>query len=314
MNGHFEAITSRVDPDGIIRGVSVATIGEARGHNIWIDDKTLALFQALSTKHPNGVKSKSKHGTNFDAIVGALKDFRIDGTKLIADLHLLKEHPQYSHIVELAEKLPGEFGLSASCDYHKESIGGKDYARPVALNSVDIVDQPAANPSGLFSAQVDTPQSTRTQTIMEDKDKTLLDQIRGMFSKSDQLSAALTEAQTAKAQLEAKSGEFSALRGELEAKTKELSDLKETHKAELEAKEADVEKRAAAKASQIAASQGIPALKGDMNDTSGGAKDFSGFVADYVKGGKSKSEAVQLAIKNHPKEYLEAREKGPITL
>jgi hypothetical protein len=39
-------------------------------------------------------------------------------------------------------------------------------------------------------------------------------------------------------------------------------------------------------------------------------KTFNELVAGYVAQGKSKGEAVQLAVRNHPKEYTEAREKG----
>jgi len=266
----FQAITQKADA-GVIRGVSVVTMGEAKGHNLWIDSETLAQFQKLSTGFPNGVKVKSKHGTNFDAIVGALKDFRIDGEKLLADLHLIQSHPQFSHIVELAERLPGEFGLSASFEYTKEAKDGKTFARPIWIDSVDMVDEPAANPSGLFSAKVDTSPEVMNQP----DDKTILDTIKGLFCKSEakpdvtqlsvQLSAVQTEVTTLKAQLEAKGGELSKAQTRVAELEASAAKSEAEHKAALEAKEKEVETRAAAKSLEIIAKQGVQlgAVKSD---------------------------------------------------
>jgi hypothetical protein len=274
MTAHFEAITAQANSDGVIKNVSVVTMGEAQGHSIWVDAEALAMFQKLGSEFPNGVKVKSKHKTSFDAIVGSLKNFHIEGEKLLADLHLIKSHAQFQHILELSEKLPGEFGLSAAFEYKKVKVDDKDFVRPVKITSVDLVDEPAANPEGLFSKQVD---SNPINNIMTDTDKSLLESVKGWFSKAEKgfvpvetLSAAQTEVTTLKAELEAKGGELSILNIELAKAQGEVAKLNleyaksvSEHAVALEAKEADVEKRADAKAIEFSAAQGIKPLKAD---------------------------------------------------
>ena len=145
--------------NGIIKGVSVITEGQAKGHGVLIDHKTLESIIEVASEFSSGVKVKSKHkdSTTHQNIItdtfGVLKDFRIDGKQVKADLHLLKSLPsdQKEKLFEMAEVMPGEFGLSIDFSGVGEEIGGQKYARCQELNSVDLCDSPAANPSGLFS-------------------------------------------------------------------------------------------------------------------------------------------------------------------
>jgi predicted RNase H-like nuclease (RuvC/YqgF family) len=59
--------------------------------------------------------------------------------------------------------------------------------------------------------------------------------------------------------LSAKDAEILDLKGKLEAKDKEISKLNADHKTAIDAKEADVEKRAGLKAAEIAAGKGLGA-------------------------------------------------------
>jgi hypothetical protein len=142
-----------VDADaGIVRSVSVLTEGPAKGHGIEIDATTLLQVKKHAEAFPNGVRVKMNHGSGVEAIAGVLKNFCIKGRKLFADLHLLKTGGLYSKLIEMAQTIPGAFGLSISFSNTPETVGGKLCARCMELFSADLVDQPAANPSGLFTA------------------------------------------------------------------------------------------------------------------------------------------------------------------
>lgn len=145
------------EANAIIAGVSVITIGEAKGHDLMIDDQTLREVQAAAETYSGGLKVKTDHYTGFDNIVGTLKNFIIDGDQLRADLHLLKNHDATPRILEMAELMPDTFGLSISFSgEHLEKARGSVFARCSEIYSADLVDAPAANPSGLFSAMVDS--------------------------------------------------------------------------------------------------------------------------------------------------------------
>jgi hypothetical protein len=151
----FAAATgSRVDREsGILRGVSVITAGvEAKGHGIWIDQTSLEMVKASAEAYIDGLQVKSDHGSGFGEIEGVLRDFVIDGNQLRADFHLIKSGEEYERIMEMAEMMPSSFGLSIEFSGISEKIDEYRYARPVEIYAVALVDQPAANPSGLFQA------------------------------------------------------------------------------------------------------------------------------------------------------------------
>jgi len=175
----FAAATgSRVDREaGVLRGVSVITEGEAKGHGMIVDGKTLEQVKACAETYVDGLRVKMDHYTGIDAMVGVLRGFEIDGPQLRADLHLIKSHEDFEKILEMAETMPGSFGLSISFSGESEDVevpsddseevepnsgelppsveGGVEIvraARCMEIYSADIVDQPAANPSGLFQA------------------------------------------------------------------------------------------------------------------------------------------------------------------
>ena len=152
---------------GIIRGCAVATIGEARGHNLWLDKKTLAQLQAAGTRYKNGVKVKVDHGSGMMATIGHLKSFRIDGEVLRGDLHVLQTAKDRDKLFEMAEKIPDTFGLSVSFSGEDEITEGRKFARcdEKGFYSVDLVTEAAANPQGLFSAKDDPGAVEMAQAI-----------------------------------------------------------------------------------------------------------------------------------------------------
>jgi hypothetical protein len=176
--------------NGIIHGVSLITAGiEARGHDLHTDDKTLEQICSLANEMGQ-VPVKWNHKTGADAINGYLCNFFVTGNKVKSDWHLLTTHPQFLHALELAERMPGNFGLStAFLPADPEARDGKKFARCEELISVDLVAQPAANPGGLFEA-VDIP-AGRKPILMdkpnaaENQDVTLADVLEAIKGQNE---------------------------------------------------------------------------------------------------------------------------------
>jgi hypothetical protein len=162
---YFSAIKSqeKIDADkGIIFGVSVITVGEAAGCNsgTWIDKTTLSQINEVAKTYPDGIKVKlsqsKEHDGSAGQIVGVLKNFRVDGDQTRADLHLLQASEKRAFVLEMAATMPSEFGLSVVIPKEFEKVGGKECLRCSEIYSVDLVEAPAANPTGLFSSKTPT--------------------------------------------------------------------------------------------------------------------------------------------------------------
>lgn len=154
----FEAIDGRIDEEsGVIRGVSLITMGDARGHGLIVDQKTLdQLKKSLDGTPDPGIKAKLNHRSGVEAVFGYINNFSIQGNKLKGDLNLLKHHRDYNQTMEQISTMPGQIGLSVAFQGDKEAgEGGKIYARCKRIISVDLVADPAANPDGMFETKVD---------------------------------------------------------------------------------------------------------------------------------------------------------------
>jgi hypothetical protein len=142
--------------DGVISGVCVMKVGEAKGHGVKLDKKTLETFLELTTSRPDGIGLRfgADHEAGAQDFAGTLRNFRIVNDALRADLHLLKSDGNFSKIIEMSQKMPNEFGLSVVADAEKDEKGDKfkDPLRFVEINCVDIVTNPAAT-NGLFFDQ-----------------------------------------------------------------------------------------------------------------------------------------------------------------
>jgi hypothetical protein len=137
----------------IIEGVSVISVGEAKGHGLFVDAQTLREVKACAESYAGGVKVNLDHGAGIKDIVGFCDNFRIIGDKLVADLNLLQNAERRDYVLEIAEKLPDTFGISIAFSGPVREIDGKRFASCAELYSADLVQTPAANPTGLFSFQ-----------------------------------------------------------------------------------------------------------------------------------------------------------------
>jgi len=134
-------------------GVSILEVGEAKGHDLFVDKTSLETALKLMGNAKNGVKVKMNHGSGLEAVVGFARNPRIEGDKLVADLRLLRNSPHYGLIKEMASEAPDQFGVSLAFVNESETINGKDYIRPQSIASADLVSSPAAT-NGLFEEMV----------------------------------------------------------------------------------------------------------------------------------------------------------------
>ena len=180
INPDFKQTTiKRVDRDNrIIYGVAVVTEGDAKGHGVQLDKEFLEKVSYSGNKDwKTGVKSRFGHPSissdGFGTALGRFKDFRVENNKAIADIHFYKNvkgaEPNIEYIMDLAEEDNKAFATSIvfkpGKEYKKDSKGNKIYEdesgfdkikdKPFAtlekLIAVDFVDEPAANPDGLYS-------------------------------------------------------------------------------------------------------------------------------------------------------------------
>jgi hypothetical protein len=115
--------------EGIIFGCSVAVAGEAAGHHLIFDTVTLRQLLDMGNKRETGIKSRFTHpGLSDDGLgkfLGRMRDFRLAGDRLVADLHLSKSSANTPHgnlrdyIIQLAKEDPAAFGISVVVDLEK---------------------------------------------------------------------------------------------------------------------------------------------------------------------------------------------------
>jgi len=171
--------------NGIIKNVSVITMGEALGHANWIDEVFLEQVVECGKDTPKGFKARYTHpGLSADGLakyIGRVRPpFRREGNQVLGDLHLSKlvassspDGDLYEHVLNYAEEDPEAFGLSIvyypdhgaegrfQADHMDEDGDFKSpdsennnnfpHARLADLEAVDMVGDPAANEKGLFS-------------------------------------------------------------------------------------------------------------------------------------------------------------------
>lgn len=185
---HFQHLsTDQIDLENDeIRGYSVITRGEARGHGMWIDSEMLQQVNDAGEAAARGIKSRYGHpGMSGDALgtaLGRTTNFRIEGDRVLADLKFFKaahsapgkgDLPAY--IMGLADEDSEAFGASivferdldaeseffqANKDPKKGFVSPDEkneknlpHVRLKELRASDVVDSPAANPGGFFSEE-----------------------------------------------------------------------------------------------------------------------------------------------------------------
>lgn len=167
---------------GLIRGVSVMTRGEALGHGMWCDDVLLEQVKEHINRPNKGTKSRFTHpslsGDGLGKYVGRFKDAEVVGDQVIADQHFAISGHQTpdgnlaSYLMDLAEEDSESYGMSIVFEIDSEAqegfsrdhvddrgrfespdpdnVNNYPHVRLKTLRAIDAVDEPAANPNGLF--------------------------------------------------------------------------------------------------------------------------------------------------------------------
>jgi len=303
----FAVLNGTIDAqNAVIAGVSVITVGEAKGHGMQIDEQTLQEVKAAAETYSGGLKVKTDHYTGFNEIVGTLKNFVIDGDQLRADLYLLKNHDATPRILEMAELMPDTFGLSISFSgEHEEQEDGVVFARCSEIYSADLVDAPAANPTGLFSAKVDSGKK-----VMDEKQfaEALAAALAPINEKLSAFEAFMTEASTKFAALEMKPEDEKEMS---EDEMPESEDDKEDMSAKLSAEVAELKALVANFGAKPVAAAVAPEVKSDEPKVPTNFNE----ALDIVKAeGLSGSAATKAVIARYPELFIAARNSGIRTL
>ena len=170
---------------GMVEGVSVITLGEASGHDLWIDGTFLSQTVELinsSAAASGGIKARFTHpglsGDGLGTYLGRVATAWSDGDRVLADLHFVPsshatpDGDLAEYVSQLADDDPEAFGMSVVFDHDlsaedahrsdntqgghfvspdEDNANNWQHARIDRLRAVDVVDEPAANPAGLFS-------------------------------------------------------------------------------------------------------------------------------------------------------------------
>ena len=183
---YFQSPSSISKEEGFIKSITVCQTGEAKGHNINLDDNFISEVVSLGNQNSKGVKARFGHpnicSTALGTYLGRYKNFRKEGNKAIADLYLddsSKKSPKgnlYDYVFDLAENNPDMFGASiafkAGKSFKKLATENnkeveKEYATIQLLYATDFVDNPAAT-DGLFSAFYEDDFSSQVTIFLDD--------------------------------------------------------------------------------------------------------------------------------------------------
>lgn len=302
----FAVLDGTIDAQAAtITGVSVITVGEAKGHGMLIDAQTLLQVKEAAETYSGGLKVKTDHYTGFNEIVGTLKNFVIDGDQLRADLYLLKNHDATPRILEMAELMPDTFGLSISFSGEHEEQGDTVFARCSEIYSADLVDAPAANPTGLFSVRVDSGKK-----VMDEKQfaEALAAALAPINDKLSAFEAFMTEASTKFAALEMKPED------EKEMSEDEMPESEDEEKEDMSAKLAAELAEVKALVANFGAKPVAPAVAVEAKAEAKTPTNFSEAL-DLVKSeGLSGTAATKAVIARFPDLFIAARNSGIRTL
>jgi hypothetical protein len=272
-----------------------------------IDAQTLAEVKAAAETYTGGLKVKTDHYSGFNEIVGTLKNFTIDGDQLRADLHLLKNHEATARILEMAELMPDTFGLSISFTGQHEDQGEAVFARCSEIYSADLVDAPAANPTGLFSAKVDS-----AKMAMDEK------QIAETIASA--IAEALAPVEEKLAAFESFMADYAKDEEKMEEKSEDEA-LQDEPKVEIEVEKEDMSAKLAAELAEIkalvtnfGAKPVAPSVAVEAKDEPKTPTTFAEALESIKAEGLNGAAATKAAITRYPALYLEARNAGIKTL
>jgi hypothetical protein len=279
----------------IIEGVSIISVGEAKGHGLFVDDITLQEVKACAESYAGGVKVNLDHGAGIKDIVGFCDNFRIVGGKLVADLNLLETAEKRAYVLEIASRMPDTFGISIAFSGPVRERDGRSFASCTELYSADLVQTPAANPTGLFSF---TAKSVDTSAKQMDEDKNKMEDGEDTVSIAD-----IVERLSA---LETAFGDYKKKMEEMPKDEEKMEDAPM-----VEEKDSEMSKLSA-KLDLIISNFGAAPLKASTVANEAEKLSIKSIIDNKTRELGSRTAAIKFAMTNHPAEYIALRDSNQL--
>jgi hypothetical protein len=280
----------------VIEGVSIISIGEAKGHGLYVDETTLMQVKECAESYRGGVKVNLDHGAGIKDIVGFVNNFRIVGQQLLGDLNLLETSPMRDYVLEISSKLPDTFGISIAFTGPIREVEGLAFASCTELYSADLVQTPAANATGLFSF---------TAKQVDSFSKQMEDATIEIEPKEDEVSIA--DIVSRLAALETAFGDY---KSKMEMPAEEpAAEMKEEMTAEL-----SVISKLEAKLDSIISNFGAAPVKASVVAEEKAVEkfDLKSVIVQKTEELGSRTEAIRFAMRNHREAYIEARDNNEL--
>jgi hypothetical protein len=283
----------------VIEGVSIISIGEAKGHGLYVDETTLMQVKECAESYKGGVKVNLDHGAGIKDIVGFVNNFRIVGKQLLGDLNLLETSPMRDYVMEISSKLPDTFGISIAFTGPIREVEGLAFASCTELYSADLVQTPAANATGLFSFTA--KQVDKFSKQMTDPENT----------EAPEGEVEVTIAELAK-RMEALELSFGSMKTQMEAMLpaeEPAAEMKEEMTAEL-----SVISKLEAKLDSIISNFGAAPVKASVVAEEKAVEkfDLKSVIVQKTEELGSRTEAIRFAMRNHREAYIEARDNNEL--
>jgi hypothetical protein len=281
----------------VIEGVSIISIGEAKGHGLYVDETTLMQVKVCAESYKGGVKVNLDHGAGIKDIVGFVNNFRIVGKQLLGDLNLLETSPMRDYVMEISSKLPDTFGISIAFTGPIREVEGLAFASCTELYSADLVQTPAANATGLFSF---------TAKQVDSFSKQMEDATIEIEPKEDEVSIA--DIVSRLAALETAFGDYKS-KMEMPAEEPAAEPMKEEMAAELSAIS-----KLEAKLDSIISNFGAAPVKASVVAEEKAVEkfDLKTVITQKTEELGSRTEAIRFAMRNHREAYIEARDNNEL--
>lgn len=324
----FQALPGDSSKPGCYPGVLVIETGAAKGHFAVKDGNRIVNYNPTNPDHGKlerfqivishetlddvvkcGIeneltKCKLDHGSTVRDIVGEYGKFRRDGSQVRADLELDSRLDGYDHALALVDKFAKKIGNSIDFDYTYEIKGDVAIARCRKLNSVDIVDAPAAT-KALFSQNL-TTQPTPHMPLDAADIKVIGDLFDTKFSSVN------TEFATLKGEVSTLSKKFEE--GDGEKKNKDEDEKKE---AEMAAKFAEIASKATLAAVETAFPKAQREQFAKLGEVPGKSKFEQLVDTQIAAGAANRGIAIQRIARDHADVYnahMSAQNGGSTTL
>ena len=280
----------------IIEGVSIISVGEAKGHGLFVDDITLQEVKVCAESYAGGVKVNLDHGAGIKDIVGFCDNFRIVGKKLVADLNLLETAEKRAYVLEIASRMPDTFGISIAFSGPVRERDGRSFASCTELYSADLVQTPAANPTGLFSFTAKSV-DTSAKEMIDDKNK---------MEDGEEDTVSIADIIERLSALETAFGDYKKKMEEMPKDEEKMEDAPM-----VEEKDSEMSKLSA-KLDLIISNFGAAPLKASTVANEAEKLSIKSIIDNKTRELGSRTAAIKFAMTNHPAEYIALRDSNQL--